>query len=203
MPPAHPAVPDFSATARLSRREWLRAAGVLLAGATAGGCVAPEKPDEPAQPLPVYPPPPEQPRFVYERTITGSTDVKEETSTSRLRRLVTGESEYGQGFGKPFDCAVLAGRLYVSDTVLRAVLAFDFPGGKFFDVGESGPGAVKKPLGLAVDNAGRLYVCDGTTKRVQVFEADGRYVVSLGGSELLQRPSGVAVNGAGGSSTCR
>ena len=169
----------------------------MLAMSALGGCVAPAK-EEVAEPqVIVYPPPPEPPRFFHDRTIFGSLDVKGESETSRLRRLLTGESERGVGFSKPFDCAVHQGRLYVTDTVTRGILAFDFPNGRFFEVGESGPGQLRKPLGLSIDASGQLYVCDGTTRRIQVFDADGKHLTSMARDGDLERPSAVAVNAEG------
>lgn len=182
---------------RLTRRDLLRAGSGAVAAAALGGCVAPPK-KEPAPSGPIaYPPPPEAPRFFYERTITGSADLATDDSTSRLRQLVTGESIRGRGFAKPFDCVAQAGRLYVSDTVDRTVMALDFPSGRFFEVGDSAPGGLRKPLGMSVDGSGRLYVCDGTLARIVVFDADGNYLSSMGGTEQLDRPTSVAVNAEG------
>ncbi len=181
----------------LERRQVLKAGGAFLATAALGGCVAETKEEVSEPEIIVYPPPPETPRFFHERTIFGSLDVVEESDTSRFRRLVTGESQRGISFSKPFDCAVHRGRLYVSDTVSRAVFAFDFANRRFFDIGESGPGRLRKPLGLSIDASGRLYVCDGTTRRIQVFGADGKYLTSMGRDGDLERPSAVAVNAEG------
>ena len=38
-----------------------------------------------------FPPPPDEPRFYYERSIFSSADVKPDTVTDKLRRALTGE----------------------------------------------------------------------------------------------------------------
>lgn len=160
----------------------------------AGGCAAPPPP-EPV--VIAYPPPPEEPRYFYERTILGSTDVIEESATDRFRRFATGESVRGRGLDKPFDVLALNGRIFVSDTVSRRVAVFDFPGRRFYEIGTEGVGRLAKPLGLAADQAGRLYVVDATAKKIQVYDLDGNFQRRLDIADLAERPSGLAVNADG------
>ncbi len=142
----------------------------------------------------VYPPAPEEPRYYYERTLYGSTDVKSETSTDRFRRFATGESARGRGFAKPFDVRADNGRVFISDTVNRRVAVLDFPQQRYYEIGTQGVGRLAKPLGLTTDAQGRLYVVDGTAKRVQVYDLEGTHLTSIGTGEILLRPSGIAVN---------
>ena len=175
------------------RRHFL----AMAAGGAAlvAGCAAPPPEAPPIDPSSlVYPPPPETPRFYYDRTIWGSNDVVEVTSTDRWRQMATGQGRRGKGFGKPFGVAARDGRVFVSDTVLRTVMAFDFPQKRFYEVGRRGVGSLAKPLGMAIDGAGRLYVMDGTTKRVQIYDLDGNYQDAIVGKELLSRPTDVAVS---------
>jgi len=145
----------------------------------------------------VYPLPPEPPRFYYERTLTGSGNVEADTATDRFRRFATGERRTGRGFTKPFDIVARNGRILVSDTVSRRVAVLDFPRKRYYEIGTSGIGRLTKPLGVAVDNVGHVYVCDGTAKRIQVYDADGAYLRSIGDTKDFSRPSDVAVNADG------
>ena len=154
-------------------------------------------PQQKKQVIPVYPPPPAQPRFTYERTLRSSIDVVKEDATARFRRLATGEERRGEGLAKPFDVVARSGRVYVGDTVRRAVIVFDIRNGKFFEIGKEEPGKLYMPLGLAIDAAGNLYVCDGTAKRVTVYDKTGKFLRAIGGSEYFHRPSGLAVDAAG------
>ncbi len=144
--------------------------------------------------IPVYPPAPALPRFVYERTLTGSGDVMVETSGDRFRRFATGEQIRGKAFSKPFDIEVRHGRIYLSDTVSRRVHMLDLNEKSYVEIGVNGNGRLVKPLGLALDDAGRLYVCDGSAKRVVIFNRDGKFLGAVGGEEMLERPTGVAVD---------
>ncbi|MEJ2181001.1 MAG: 6-bladed beta-propeller, partial [Gammaproteobacteria bacterium] len=144
---------------------------------------------------PVYPPPPEKPRFIYERTLRTSFDVKESTAMERFKTFATGAAGSGYGLQKPYGVVVHEGRVYVSDTVQRVVLVFDVPGKDFKVIGQDGVGQLVKPIGLAIDrNTGTLYVADNSAKRVAVYDKDGQYLRAIGGAEYFRRPSGVAVS---------
>lgn len=145
-------------------------------------------------PPPIYPPPPEKPRYIYERTLRTSFDVKEVTGADKFRQFVTGTTGSGRGLAKPYGVAVYQGRVYVTDTVSRAVFMFDVPGKDFKTIGAEGPGVIAKPIGITVSRQGELYVADHTSKRVMVYSSDGEFLRAIGGSEYLRKPSGVAVS---------
>ena len=145
---------------------------------------------------PVFPPPPEQARFIYERTLYSSLDVIDESESSKFEQVVTGGMRVGEPLDKPYGIAVFKGRVYVGDTVRRSIAVFDIPARKFSRIGEEDPGSLRLPLGLDVDGDGNLYVADGTTKRIQVYDREGRYLRQLGGPEMFSRPVGIAVDGA-------
>ncbi len=179
-----------------ARRFAIAACAALALGACAP---TPERSggDQPAAPL-VFPSPPDEPRFVYERTLYSSADVVEEDRTSRFRRLVTGESELvGEGVAKPYGVAAWRGRVYVADSVAGAVKVFDMAKGRFFALGRDDAGALITPLGLDVDDQGNAYVVDSTLKAVKVYDAQGKFLRQFGGPKMFSRPSGVGVDRAG------
>lgn len=143
---------------------------------------------------PVFPMPPEQPRFIYERTLISSADVEELTSEERFKIFATGVAKDARGLSKPFGVAAHRGRVYVTDSIQNAVVMFDIPAKKFKTFGNSGPGVLGKPLGIDVSENGEVYVVDSLAKRIVVYSPDGNYLRALGGKEYLERPSGVAVN---------
>jgi len=144
---------------------------------------------------PVYPPPPEKARFIYERTLRSSFDVKQASAMEKFKTFATGTAGTGYGLAKPYGLAVYQGRVYVSDTVQRVVMMFDVPGGDFKIIGQEGKGQLTKPIGLAVDrNNGTLYVTDNTARRVMVFDKDGKYLRAIGGNQYFTRPSDVSVS---------
>jgi len=173
-----------------NRPAFLVAAAALL---FTGGCVAPEnKPAEPAPEI-VFPPPPDEARFVFERTLFGTANLTEEDATLRLRRLVTGEQVSGRGFAKPFDVVACKGYVYVSDSVDRSVFAFDIPRRRFFEIGIDEPGTLSQPLGLNTDAQCNLYVADVTARKVMVYDRDGKFLRAIGNPEQFNRLSHVAV----------
>lgn len=167
---------------------FLLAGSALLLGGCAGGDIKREKM------VFAYPSPPDEPRFYFERMIRSSADVKEVTASDRLRAFATGTMGSATGLGKPYGVAAFQGRVYVTDTLKRAVLMFDVPGQKFKTIGTDGPGALRKPIGIAASPTGDIYVADNTAQRIVVFDKDGGFLRAFGNPSILSRPSGVAVS---------
>jgi len=167
---------------------WLAIATILLLAGCGGEEVRKE------QTVLAYPLPPEPARFYYERTITSSFDVKEITGADKLRIFATGSLGTATGLGKPYGVAVRHGRIYVTDTVKRAVLVFDVPGKDFRMIGTEGPGSLSKPIGIAISKSGEIYVADNSAKRIVVFNEDGKFLRAFGNRSILRRPSGVAIS---------
>ena len=171
----------------------------LIAVLLLGGCAAPPQAST-APVIPVFPSPPDEARFIYERTLYSSADVVREDKNASLRRLLTGENTINaEGLGKPYGVAVFHGRVYVSDTAQRSVAVFDIPGQRFFRIGDDDDrGKLVTPIGLDVDGQGNLYVVDNSAKVVQVYDADGKYLRTLAGdAKWFERPSGIAVDAQG------
>jgi DNA-binding beta-propeller fold protein YncE len=158
--------------------------------------VAPKAPTK-AVDNPVFPPPPEFARFIYERSIYSSADVMRDDGKADFRRLVTGEKKVGEGLAKPYGIAVRHGRVFVTDSVKRSVMVFDFPQGSYYELGAQAEGGLRLPLGVDVDAGGNAYVSDGGTHRVLVYGPDGNYLRQMGGPDILKRPAGIAVDAAG------
>ena len=71
----------------------------------------------------------------------------------------------------------------------RLVSSFGGPG--------SGDGELLEPRGVAVDAAGRIFVADTGNRRVQLFDADGQWLATLGADADLQQPCDLAVDSRG------
>jgi len=148
---------------------------------------------------PVFPPPPDKARFIYDRTIRNTFDVKELTTFDRIKQIATGTTGAGLGLSKPYGVAAYHGKIYVSDTVARQVLMFDYQNRDYKQIGsEDNQGQLVKPIGLCFDKVKkRLYVADNTARRVIAYDENGKYLAAYGGMQILHRPTGVAVSNDG------
>lgn len=160
----------------------------------AAGCAqVPEAPAKRAE-IPVFPPPPEAPRIVWERTLASSADVIPDDKDGALRRMVTGEVRSGEGLSKPYGVAVRGGKVYVGDTAARNVALFDLNARKYLRIGVDEPGALRMPFGMELDSDGNLYVVDGTLKRIHVYDANGKFLRMMGQDIKWSRPVGLGID---------
>ncbi len=176
-------------------RGWIRYWLIFLASALLCACAPPPKVTElaPNKAL-VYPAPPDEPRFVFERTIRGSADVTLESEESLLKRTLTGGGLQSEGLTKPYAVAVHKGRLLVSDSVDRFIKVFDVAKARYYKIGEGdNDESLTKPLGLDVDAKGTVYVADATTKSIMVYDIEGKFLRKIAGANLFDRLSSVTV----------
>ena len=150
----------------------------------------------------VYPLPPDDPRFYFERTIYSSGDVvAEEKKEESLQDLLTGKSSGSSQdrFRKPYAVVVHKGRIFVSEPRSKVIRVFDVPEGRYFTIGDKDPGGLSQPLGIDVDRAGNLYVADAKAKAIMVYDRDGKFLRTLataktGEPELFKRMASVTVD---------
>ncbi len=99
-------------------------------------------------------------------------------------------------FNLPTDVAVLPdGSFYVSDGYKNTrVVKFTAEGRHVAEWGAKGdgPGQFNLPHGIALDSRGRVYVCDRTNSRIQVFDPAGKFLAQWKGGHV-GRPYGVGV----------
>ncbi|MCP5557822.1 MAG: 6-bladed beta-propeller [Verrucomicrobiaceae bacterium] len=99
-------------------------------------------------------------------------------------------------FNLPSDVAVLKdGSFYVSDGYKNTrVMKFSAEGRFEFEWGTKGkePGQFILPHGIAIDSTGRVYVCDRSNSRIQVFDPKGTFIAQWKGPQI-GRPYGIDV----------
>jgi peptidylamidoglycolate lyase len=99
-------------------------------------------------------------------------------------------------FNLPTDIAVLRdGSFSVSDGYKNTrVVKFAADGRHQLEWGTKGdgPGQFNLPHGIAVDAQGRIYVCDRTNSRIQVFDGQGVFINEWKGPQI-GRPYGVEI----------
>jgi peptidylamidoglycolate lyase len=102
----------------------------------------------------------------------------------------------GSHFDRPTDVAVLKdGSFYVSDGYRNTRVVKFSADGKFqYEWGKkgNGPGEFNLPHGIATDNQGRVYVCDRSNARVQIFDPMGKYI-SEWKDPQMGRPYGISI----------
>jgi sugar lactone lactonase YvrE len=167
--------------------QWLAAAGLA-------GCQTPP----PEQPMrrPMWPQPPEQPRYIFEASLRSAASLQDDSQSGRLRRLLSGDEAAGASFGKPMAVAARQGRIYVTDTEGRRVFVFDVPRRRTFSFGLRLQGELKKPSGIALDGSSRVYVVDTTARRLVIYDELGLFISDIDGAADWVRPTAVAVSPA-------
>jgi DNA-binding beta-propeller fold protein YncE len=95
---------------------------------------------------------------------------------------------------RPYGVAIDSkANIYTADTYVGAVFIFN-PETKAVEFIRNGRDARFKALiGLAIDDADRLFVTDSGLRRVFVFDANHKFQATFG-SDRMQRPSGIAVD---------
>jgi len=149
-------------------------------------------------PLPVWPNPPDQPRFKYESTLRSETSVVRLTREQELRQIVLGSNEMELiAYEKPYDVAARNGRIVVSDTMVNSLVLFDLTRSRLFRIGHLKEGRLLNPFGVAIDHLLNIYVADEAAKTVNIYDDVGFFLGNIGNSETLVRPVDVAVNPTG------
>lgn len=174
---------------------------IVVLGLAACAQISEEAATKPKRQL-VYPDPPDEPRFVFERTIRSTLDVEPDSSENATKRLLTGDqARSGIGMRKPYGIAVQRGRIFVSDTANRSVAVFDVPEGRVFSIGNDPETKlterITKPIGISIDESGALYVADATAKVILVYNRDGKFLRKFGGPEFFDRLASIKVDKKG------
>ena len=141
----------------------------------------------------VWPLPPEEPRLKYIESIRSSKDVKPDSAFDTFKQLVGGMAQ-DVSLIKPYGVAAFNKTIYVTDTILGRLLVFNQDKKTFKVFGSKGAGRLDKPIDVAVDQQGQIYVTDAHQARVIVYDSEGLYLRAMGGPKILTRPTGVTVN---------
>lgn len=149
-------------------------------------------------PRPIWPSPPNLPRFQYEYTLRSDLSIKKKDEGIDIKDLITGLSNEPKiSFKKPFDIAAREGRIIVSDTAAAAIILFLIPEREVLVFGQVGKGKLTKPLGVAISSNGEYYVADVEKRRISVYKPSGHFKLHIGGPEDFDRPTDVAVSSDG------
>lgn len=170
------------------RWRWLRWVSLL---GLAFGCATAVAPTE--RPVIFYPDPPDKPRLQFLSSFSDSSSFQE--AQDRFQRFVLGaDTRSIYPIVKPYGVAMHEGTIYVCDTILGFVHAFDMENKRYYWLGRDGRGKLQKPINLDITPDGTMYVADVGRGQVIVFDAEHNFLRAIGNSEEC-RPADCAVVG--------
>jgi DNA-binding beta-propeller fold protein YncE len=144
----------------------------------------------------VWPAGAEQPaRIEYLGSLRGPSDLgRKDGLFARLKSILFGSDPIE--FLKPISVAKnRAGMLVVADPSVPAVHLFDLERREHQLLEGEGASLLRSPIGVAIDDVGRVYVADSVRGSILVFDESRRLVAELG-ENRLERPTGVALDPA-------
>uniref|UniRef100_C6E3E8 NHL repeat containing protein n=1 Tax=Geobacter sp. (strain M21) TaxID=443144 RepID=C6E3E8_GEOSM len=132
-----------------------------------------------------WPGAPDLPRIQFLTAFKDSKDVIGEKKLSLLD--VGGTPDIFINLVKPYGITSANGKLYICDTLQADVITVDLPNKKMTRLsGNVNAGRLKKPVNVAVDARGNIYVADTSRLEVLQYAPDGSYVRSIGTSKDLK-----------------
>jgi len=117
-----------------------------------------------------FPPPPAAPHVVHLASFNSLGELVPPRVTMRDLLRGTPPSPYVQ---KPAGIDYQDGHLYICDTGLNVVHDWNLATGASRRIGQRGDGALQKPVDVAVNKDGMIFVADTKRQEVVAFGADG------------------------------
>ncbi|WP_457621612.1 6-bladed beta-propeller [Persephonella sp.] len=140
----------------------------------------------------VWPPPPDEPKIEWIKSIKRVEDVEGERSFfGKILDVIIGKEK--KQIIKPFGSFFYNNKLYFTDTGANTVFIFDFKKKNVEYIDSIGDYQFSSPIDVVVDRKGNIYVSDSVLGAVFVFDKDGNYRGKIG-SGFLKRPTGLAIN---------
>lgn len=179
---------------------WIAIVAMLLG---LYGCAPPKKAtttQATAEPVVLWPAPPDLPRFEYETILQSAADISIISKDERWARAIrglAGEVSEAPVINRPTAIASRRGRIYVAEPSVKAITVFDIQRSKIFRFGQREPNLLKRPQALAIDDQGRVHVLDTQLRRVMVFDDMGLYLHGISLGNRIANPVGLAVSGDG------
>lgn len=145
----------------------------------------------------VWPEPPDEARFQYKWRLRSAADLEPPVELKNVLKGLGEKASDQPAFTRPAGIAARNGLIYVADSQGQGVVVFDVPRRKVFKFGQREPNTLEKPMAVALDAKGQVYVLDVKRKKVMVFDPLGLYQFEVGDPAILARPASVAVNREG------
>ncbi len=142
------------------------AVGVTASLFLGGGCRSPANRAD----VVYFPPPPAAPRVVHLKSFNSLDDLV--TRRATFLEVIRGGS-ISPFVDTPAGVAYKNDRLYICDTGLNCVHVWDLSSGQANRVGTTGEVILRKPVDVAVDDAGNIFVADSERGEVVGFGPSG------------------------------
>jgi DNA-binding beta-propeller fold protein YncE len=156
--------------------------------AMGSGCAAPRITADPVY----FPPPPGEAHVVHLKSFNGL----HELVPPRAGLLASLRGRFaGPHVGTPAGVAYRDGHLYICDIRISAVHDWDLATGTARRLGLTGEGVLAKPVAVAVDDRGTVYVADTKRAEVVAFEAGGAVRRIQPAERESYKPTAVTVRG--------
>lgn len=141
--------------------------------------------------------PPDDPKIEFIGTYASEKDLpySRDSKTQRINRFLKYlfSSKKSELLIKPFGIVSDGtSTVYVTDLINGRLISFDFESGQV--VNNLYSHVLERPLGLDIDKSGRLYVADGSKRRIVVFEKPGNLPRFIQKDRVLENPAYVKVN---------
>ncbi|MFN8165553.1 MAG: hypothetical protein U0X76_05130 [Bacteroidia bacterium] len=144
-----------------------------------------------AQPLVIYPAPPEPAKIQFLTKITSTLDL--EKKQGFMSKFLVGE-EKPKAMVKPYGLAIHKGKIYVCDQYGGGMEIIDLEKRDMEFFHPDGKGRMRIPINCDVDEDGTLYVADAGRFEIVIFDKDGNYLNCFGLPEKF-KPTDVCVHG--------
>ena len=157
------------------KKQLLLMAVGIAAAVLAGGC---ESQPQVEQGLMLFPAPPAKPRVQFLTWASGAQQV--EAARSSLVSFIRGERPVSEStLDKPYGVAAHDGSVYVCDSEGVCLARLDFKNKTYSLLGTSGPGRLRKPINVVIDELGYKFVTDPVRRQIVVFGPDDEYTTAF------------------------
>jgi hypothetical protein len=174
----------------------IRTALALVLVLAASACVAPPRPAE-NNPALVWPPAPDVARVAFVRTISQPADLGIHRGLAqRVADLLFGSDE--SRLLRPMAVVATDRSVFVADSGAKGVHRFDQKDGGYSLIRGPGDAPLPSPVGLALGDAGEVYVTDSALAKVFAIRPGASEALPLTLGASLAQPTGIAFDGARG-----
>lgn len=173
-----------------------RAAAALILWHALSGCAPPVQTVQSQVPL-IWPAAPDAPRIAFVKAFSRPEDLGISRGfLQRVADLLFGRDE--SRLVRPMAVVALGNVLYVADPGAKGVHRFDQKEGSYALIRAASGAPLVSPVGLALGDAGEVYVSDSALATVFVIRPGAKEASPLALDTRLGQPTGIAFDAAGG-----